>query len=124
MAVFNIKDTFFPVSLQEEDKEKSAFTWEGIRYTFSRLPQGCKHFPTIAQVASLNFDRVSLPLDVKLYPCVHDILTAGTSPGNVEEVAAALDDSEIEIPPANCQGPSKEVKFLRQQRRVKRCGLD
>ncbi|KAK4819549.1 hypothetical protein QYF61_007060 [Mycteria americana] len=49
MAALDIKDMFFMVPLKEEDKEKFAFTWEGIQYTFNRLPQGYQHSPTIAQ---------------------------------------------------------------------------
>ena len=48
MAVLDVKDMFFMVPLREEDKEKFAFTWEGIQYSFNRLPQGYKHSPTIA----------------------------------------------------------------------------
>lgn len=46
MAALDVKDTFFMVPLQEEDKEKFAFTWEGIQYTFNRLPQVYKHSST------------------------------------------------------------------------------
>uniref|UniRef100_A0A8C3K9U4 ribonuclease H n=1 Tax=Calidris pygmaea TaxID=425635 RepID=A0A8C3K9U4_9CHAR len=117
MAALDVKDMFFMVPLREEDKEKFAFTWEGIQYTFNRLPQGYKHSPTIAHAALAELlQSVSLPQDVKLYQYIDDILIGGTSPETVGEAAAAvwqtLNKAEIEVPPGKCQGPSKEVKFL------------
>ncbi|KAK4810621.1 hypothetical protein QYF61_007358 [Mycteria americana] len=117
MAALDVKDMFFMVPLKEEDKEKFAFTWEGIQYTFNRLPQGYKHSPTIAHAALAELlQTVSLPQEVKLYQYIDDILIGGTSPEKVGEAAAAvwqaLNKAEIEIPPGKCQGPSKEVKFL------------
>lgn len=51
MAVLNTKDMIFMVPLQEQDKPHFAFTWEGVQYTFNRLPQGYKRSPTIAHGA-------------------------------------------------------------------------
>lgn len=51
MAALDVKDIFFMVPLQEEDEGKFAYTWEGIQYTFNRLPQGYKYSPTIAHAA-------------------------------------------------------------------------
>lgn len=48
MAVWDIKDMIFMVPIQEDDKHKFAFAWEGTQYTLSRLPQVYKHSPTIA----------------------------------------------------------------------------
>lgn len=65
MAVLDVRDIFFMVPLQEEDKEKIAFTWEGIQYTFNKLPQGYKYSPTIAHAALAELlHTVSLPEDV------------------------------------------------------------
>ncbi|KFW09335.1 hypothetical protein N327_07940, partial [Fulmarus glacialis] len=56
------KTLFFMVPLQEKDKEKFAFTWEGIQCTFNRLPQRYK--PTIAHAALaklLQTNKVEIP---------------------------------------------------------------
>ncbi|KAK4806382.1 hypothetical protein QYF61_016232 [Mycteria americana] len=116
MAALDVKDMFCTVPLKEEDKEKFAFTWEGIQYTFNRLPQGYKHSPTIAHAALAELlQTVSLPQEVKLYHYIDDILMGGASPEKVGKAAAAvgqaLHKAEIEIPPGKCQGPSKEVEF-------------
>lgn len=64
------KDMIFMVSLQEDNKEKFAFTWEGVQCTFSRLPWGYKHSLTIAHAVLAELaellQTVSLPQDVKL----------------------------------------------------------
>ena len=65
MVPLDVKDMFFRVPLKEEDKEKFAFTWEGIQYTFTRLPQGYKHSPRIAHAALAELvQTVSLPQDI------------------------------------------------------------
>ncbi|KAK4811160.1 hypothetical protein QYF61_019791 [Mycteria americana] len=130
MAALDVKDMFFMVPLKEEDKEKFAFTWEGIQYTFNRLPQGYKHSPTIAHAALAELlQTVSLPQEVKLYQYIDDILIGGTSPEKVGEAAAAvwqaLNKAEIEIPPGKCQGPTcgqRTLEWPWSQARVKYTG--
>lgn len=70
MAALERKDMIFMVPLQEDDKEKFAFTWEGVQCTFSRLSWGYKHSPmtahaVLAELAEL-LQTDSLPQDVKL----------------------------------------------------------
>jgi len=60
MAALDVKDTFFLVTLQEKDKEKFAFRWGGVQYTFNRLPQGYKHSPMIAHAALAELEGVRL----------------------------------------------------------------
>ncbi|KFP94441.1 hypothetical protein N329_05264, partial [Haliaeetus albicilla] len=116
-ATINVKDMFFMVPLEEKVKQKFAFTWEGVQYTFNKLPRGYKHSPTIAYaVLAELLQTVSLPWDVKLYQYMDDILLGGTSPETVGEAVAAVQQAlhraKIEIPPERCQGPGREVKFL------------
>lgn len=47
VAVLNV-ERFFIALLKEEDKEKPAFTWEAMQYTFNRLPPLLINRPTIA----------------------------------------------------------------------------
>ncbi|KFQ26733.1 hypothetical protein N331_03606, partial [Merops nubicus] len=46
-AMLDIAHTFFPIPLAAECRPPFAFTWRGVQYTWNRLPQGCKHSPTI-----------------------------------------------------------------------------
>jgi len=48
LATIDVKDMFFMVLLQPEDQTRFAFSWEGQQYTFTWLPQGYKHSPTLA----------------------------------------------------------------------------
>ena len=110
MAALDVKEMFVMVPLKEEDKEKFAFTWEGIQCTFNRLPQGYKPSPTTAHAALAELlQTVSFPQDVKLYQYRDDILMGGTSSEKVGEAAPAvrqaLNKAQIEIPPGKCQGP-------------------
>lgn len=60
---------------------------------------------------------VSLPQNEKLYRSIGDILIRGNYLEKVEQTAAtaqqALHKAEVEMAPKNCQGPSREFKFLR-----------
>ena len=52
MATADAKEMFVMGPQQEEDRDRFAFTWEGQQYSFTRLPQGYKHSPTLARHAS------------------------------------------------------------------------
>ena len=74
MAALDVKDMFPMIPLRDEDKPQFAFTWEGIQYAFNRLPQGYKHFPTIAHntLAKL-LDMVEMLLGVHIYQYIGNI---------------------------------------------------
>ncbi|KAK4807214.1 hypothetical protein QYF61_024334 [Mycteria americana] len=117
MAVLVVKDMFFMVPLQEEDKRKFAFTWDGIQFTFNNLPQGYKHSPTVTHTVMAELlQTVSIPPEVKLYQYIDDILIEGDSPEPVGQATAAvwqaLYNAEVKVSHNKCQGPSREVKFL------------
>ncbi|NXA44306.1 POLY protein, partial [Eudromia elegans] len=116
-ATLDVKDMFLMVPLQEQDRKTFAFTWDGIQYTFNRLPQGYKHSPTIAHAALAELlQKVSLPQDVRLYQYIDDVLIGGDSPEKVGKVAKAvwqiLLEADREVPAEKCQGPSKGVQFV------------
>jgi len=46
-ATIDIANAFFSIPLAAECRPQFAFTWRVIQYTWNRLPQGCKHSPTI-----------------------------------------------------------------------------
>lgn len=83
MAALDRKDMIFMVPFQEDNKEKFAFTWEGVQCTFSRLPWGYKHSPTIAHAVLAELvellQTVSLP-QMQNYVNIDDIVIAGDSP--------------------------------------------
>lgn len=79
------------VPLQEQDKPYFAFTWEGVRYTFNRLPQGYKHSPTIAHGALAELlPQVSIPPEPHLYQYIDDILIGGDFQEAVRTAATSV----------------------------------
>ncbi|GAB0203336.1 hypothetical protein GRJ2_002799200 [Grus japonensis] len=117
MATLDVKDMFFMIPLREEDKPQFAFTWEGVQYTFNRLPQGYKHSPTIAHNALAKLlDTVEVPSDIRIYQYRDDILVGGDNKEQVGQVAKVIWDlltkNRLDISPSKCQGPGQEIKFL------------
>ncbi|NXX72937.1 POL3 protein, partial [Spizella passerina] len=116
-AALDIRDMFFMIPLREEDKPQFAFTWQGIQYTFNRLPQGYKHSPTIAHNAlAALLDTIKVPEGIVIYQYIDDILVGGDNKDQVGSVAKAiwelLTQNGLDIPSAKCQGPGQEIKFL------------
>ncbi|MCQ4078550.1 hypothetical protein FK519_27625, partial [Klebsiella pneumoniae] len=78
MATIDVKDMFFMVPLQPEDRDRFAFTWEGQQYTFTRLPQGYKHSPTLAHHAlAQELEKIPKPEAVDVYQYIYDIRGGG-----------------------------------------------
>ncbi|GAB0180730.1 pol-like protein ENS-3 [Grus japonensis] len=117
MATIDVKDMFFMVPLQPEDQERFAFTWEGQQYTFTRLPQGYKHSPTLAHHAlAQELETVPIGAGVRIYQYIDDLLVGGSQIEEVGEakrdIIAHLEIIGLTIPPEKMQAPSSEVKFL------------
>ncbi|CAM5100355.1 unnamed protein product [Eretmochelys imbricata] len=117
LAVLDVKDMFFMVPLQPADQERFAFTWKGVQYTFTRMPQGFKHSPTICHGALAKvLDDLILPPNVQTVQYIDDILIGGKTSEEVQEtmnqIKGALEALNLELPAEKCQGPSQEIKFL------------
>ncbi|KAM9590605.1 uncharacterized protein ACIBXB_005796 isoform 2-T2 [Morphnus guianensis] len=117
LATIDVKDMFFMVPLQEADRDRFAFTWEGVQYTFTRLPQGYCHSPTIAHYALAQELNQITPKDgVKVYQYIDDVLIGGpdtTVVGQTQrEIVSHLENLGLQIPAEKVQLPSPEVKFL------------
>ncbi|KFV44251.1 hypothetical protein N341_11433, partial [Tyto alba] len=112
-AALDVKDMDFMIPLRNEDKPQFAFTWEGIEYTFNRLPQGYKHSPTIAHNALAKLlNTVEVPLGVHIYQYIDAILVGGDIKEQVGNICDLLTKNGLDIPPSKCQGPGQEIKFL------------
>ncbi|XP_040977018.1 uncharacterized protein LOC121232714 [Aquila chrysaetos chrysaetos] len=117
LATIDVKDMFFMVPLQEADRDRFAFTWEGVQYTFTRLPQGYCHSPTIAHYALAQELNQITPKDgVKVYQYIDDVLIGGpdtTVVGQTQRgIISHLENLGLQIPAEKVQLPSPEVKFL------------
>ncbi|KFU91047.1 hypothetical protein M959_03494, partial [Chaetura pelagica] len=119
-ASLDVKDMFFQIPIDPEDQKYFAFTWDGVQYTFTRLPQGYKHSPTLAHHAlARELEEIPVIKDnskVKVYQYIDDVLIGGQSEEEVQAVYDAiighLTGMQIEIPEEKRQRPSQEVKFL------------
>ncbi|NWH68247.1 POK11 protein, partial [Geococcyx californianus] len=116
-ATIDVKDMFFMVPLQVEDRDQFAFIWEGQQYTFTRLPQGYKHSPTLAHHAlAQELELIPREDGVKVYQYIDDVLIAGDQVEAVqttqERIISHLENIGLQIPPEKVQLPSQEVKFL------------
>ncbi|KFQ60250.1 hypothetical protein N334_02530, partial [Pelecanus crispus] len=112
-----IKDMFFMVPLQEADRYCFAFTWEGVQFTFTRLPQGYCHSLTITNYALVQeLAHVTPEKGVKVYQCIDDVLVGGRDTNVVGQtqtkIIAHLESSEPQILTEKIQLLSSEVRFL------------
>ena len=117
MASIDVKDMFFMVPLCLDDQVHFAFTWEGQQYTFTRLPQGFKHSPTLAHHAlAKELEQIPLEEGVRLYQYIDDILIGGDhlTPVKImhDKIIKRLEELGLTIPPDKIQSPAAEVKFL------------
>ncbi|KFQ33905.1 hypothetical protein N331_02024, partial [Merops nubicus] len=119
-ASLDVKDVFFQVPIYPEDQKYFTFTWDGVQCTFTRLPQGYKHSPTLVHHALVhelgNIPEIKNNSKIKLYQYINDVLIGGQSEEKVKVVYDAimryLADIQIETPEEKRQSPSQEAKFL------------
>ncbi|KFP98095.1 hypothetical protein N329_09424, partial [Haliaeetus albicilla] len=117
MATVDVKDMFFMVPLQTEDQDHFAFTWEDQQFTFTRLPQGYKHSPTLSHHAQMQeLEVIQTEEGVSVYQYIDDILVGGDETEKVQKtqdnIISHLESLGLKIPPEKTQTPSSEVKFL------------
>ncbi|NXX13215.1 POL5 protein, partial [Podargus strigoides] len=115
-ATTNVKDMFFMVPLRETDGKRFAFTWEGVQFTFTRLPQGYQHSPTIAHYALVQeIAQITTQEGVKVYQYIDDILIGGpdaTAVGQTQtELITHLENLGLQIPEEKIQLLSSKVKY-------------
>ncbi|KFP99980.1 hypothetical protein N330_08713, partial [Leptosomus discolor] len=116
-ATIDVKDMFFMVPIQETDQNLFAFTWEGIQYTFTHLPQGYHHSPTSAYHALIQErEKITPDNGIKIYQYIDDILIGRPTPASVGHTQGAiithLERLGLTIPEEKAQLPSPEVRFL------------
>ncbi|NWQ81406.1 TF29 protein, partial [Columbina picui] len=115
-ATIDVKDMFFMIPLQPEDRDRFAFSWEGQQYAFTQLPQGYKHSPTLVHHAlAQELEKIPKPEGIAVYQYIDDILVGGnetTEEGTAQQnIISHFKNLGLQIPPEKVQKPSQEVKF-------------
>lgn len=116
-AVIDIANAFFTIPIVESQWPQFAFTWHGRQYTFTRLPQGYKHSPTIChRLVAEHLDEHETDPDTMITHYIDDILIQSSSQEKVQEhleqIIQLLKKKGWEINPKKIQGPAQEVQFL------------
>ena len=79
-TVVDLTNAYFCLPLAPHVKDWFAFTYDGIRYTYNRLPQGYKDSPGLFNHALREeLLALNLPPDTTLIQYVDDLQLAGTS---------------------------------------------
>ncbi|KFZ46431.1 hypothetical protein N321_05381, partial [Antrostomus carolinensis] len=112
-ATIDIANAFFSIPLAAECRPQFAFTWRGVQYTWSRLPQGWKHSPTICHtLIQTVLEQGGAPEHLQY---IDDIIVWGNT-GEVfekgEEVIQILLRSGFAIKQSKVKGSAQEIKFL------------
>uniref|UniRef100_A0A5F8GG34 Gag-Pol polyprotein n=1 Tax=Monodelphis domestica TaxID=13616 RepID=A0A5F8GG34_MONDO len=75
-TVVDLCSAFFSIPIHENSRHIFAFTWNGIQYSWSRLPQGYVESPTLfAQILGQDTDNIKFK-NSKLIKYVDDLLLA------------------------------------------------
>ncbi|NXY39586.1 POK8 protein, partial [Pomatorhinus ruficollis] len=111
-ATIDVKDMIFMIPLQQEDLDRVAFTWEGQQYTFTRLPQGYRHSPTLAHHAlAPEPEEIPKPDSVAGYQYTDDVLVGGEGKEDVgdvqQKIISHLESLGLQIPSEKIQKPSQ-----------------
>lgn len=80
MATIDVKDMVFLIPALEADRMRFAFSWQGLQYTFTRLPQGLNYSATIrvahATLAE-ELEMLKFPQEVTVGQRISDVLRGG-----------------------------------------------
>ena len=118
MAVLDVKDMFFQYPICSDNQARFAFTWNGIQYTFTRLPQDYCHTPTIVHgLLASALAEISPTPDVSHHQYIDDILLGGPTCKSVAQDMTLLISSlkerwDLSVPSGKCLSLAQNVIFL------------
>ncbi|XP_046891656.1 uncharacterized protein LOC124477723 [Hypomesus transpacificus] len=90
-SVIDLANAFFCIPLRQEVQDWFAFTYNGRRYTYNRMPQGYKDSPGIFNlVLRDDLSDITLPQGTVIIQYVDDLLLAATSAEQCLEATRTL----------------------------------
>ncbi|NXR19427.1 TF29 protein, partial [Cinclus mexicanus] len=113
-ATIDVKDMLFMIPIQPEAMDCFAFMWEGQQYTFTRLPQGYKHSPTLAFQVEWGFPISGLSVHIWQQgpdgPTRPVICFSGRY--STKKIISHLESLNLQFSSEKTQKPPQEVKCL------------
>lgn len=124
-ATVDIANAFFSIPLAAECRPQFAFTWRGVQYTWSRLPQGWKHSPTICHgLIQAALEEGEAPEHLQY---IDDIIVWGNTAIEVfkkgEKIIHILLKAGFAIKKSKVKGPAREIQFLGVKWQDGRCQI-
>ncbi|KFP64479.1 hypothetical protein N322_00840, partial [Cariama cristata] len=113
-ATIDIANAFFSIPVASECRPQFAFTWRGIQYTWTRLPQGWKHSLTICHgLIQTALEKGGAPKHLQY---IDDIIVWGDTAAEVfkkcEKIIQILLKAGFAIKRGKVKGPAREIQFL------------
>lgn len=90
-SVIDLSNAFFSIPVEEESQGWFGFTFEGKKYTYTRLPQGFSESPTIFNQEMANcLADLKIPESSQILAYVDDLLVASPTKKECTEVTIKL----------------------------------